>query len=100
MSLAEDTSDPSLDRQTTETADAADQVAENVAEMADRTKAHMNAGLKELQRTADEVGTEMARTVSTAAEDGRRFVRENPGMALAGAVGLGVLVGLALRPRN
>ena len=34
------------------------------------------------------------------AETSRTFVRENPGVALAGALGVGVIVGLALRGRD
>lgn len=34
------------------------------------------------------------------AETGTKFVRENPGAAVAGAIGVGILVGLALRGRD
>lgn len=34
------------------------------------------------------------------AETGTQFVRKNPGAAIAGAVGLGILVGLVLRGRD
>ena len=33
-------------------------------------------------------------------ETGTQFVRENPGAAVAGALGVGILVGLALRGRD
>ncbi|MEL6644826.1 MAG: hypothetical protein AAFQ79_12910 [Pseudomonadota bacterium] len=38
--------------------------------------------------------------VTNTVNEGARFVRENPGVALAGAVGVGVLIGLALRGRD
>ncbi|MEL6518311.1 MAG: hypothetical protein AAFQ39_11375 [Pseudomonadota bacterium] len=44
------------------------------------------------ERTAD--------TVSKTMDESARFVRENPGVALAGALGVGVLIGLALRGRD
>lgn len=104
MSFAEYKSDTTPVHQTSETApsgaDVAERVTEQVAEMADQTKARVDAGLEDLQRAADEISAEVSRTVTTATDDGRRFVRENPGVALAGAVGLGVLVGLALRSRS
>ncbi len=31
------------------------------------------------------------------AEDGRRFVRQNPGLSMAAAVGVGMLIGLAVK---
>jgi ElaB/YqjD/DUF883 family membrane-anchored ribosome-binding protein len=34
------------------------------------------------------------------AESGTKFVRENPGTAIVGALGVGILVGLALRGRD
>ena len=33
-------------------------------------------------------------------ESGSRFVRENPGLAVAGAIGVGVLIGLMVRNRD
>ncbi|MEO1155494.1 MAG: hypothetical protein AAFV31_14290 [Pseudomonadota bacterium] len=39
-------------------------------------------------------------TVTRSMDEGARFVRENPGAALAGALGVGVLIGLALRGRD
>lgn len=77
-----------------------DKASETFSEMAERSKAQMDANLQDLQRMTDDLGAEVSRAVTTAAEEGTRFVREHPGAALAGAVGLGVLVGLALRPRS
>lgn len=34
------------------------------------------------------------------AHSGKQFVRENPGTAIAGAIGVGILLGLALRGRD
>jgi ElaB/YqjD/DUF883 family membrane-anchored ribosome-binding protein len=48
-------------------------------------------------------GAEMREQASETARDataqGARFVRENPGLALAGALGLGLIIGLSVRGR-
>lgn len=44
------------------------------------------------ERAQDEIGK--------LTESGTKFVRENPGAAIAGALGIGILVGLALRGRD
>lgn len=46
---------------------------------------------------AKEQASEELRKVT---ESGTKFVRENPGTAIVGAVGVGILVGLALRGRD
>ncbi len=48
-----------------------------------------------------ELATEQAsEELRKVAETGTKFVRENPGTAIVGAVGVGILVGLALRGRD
>ena len=48
-----------------------------------------------------EKGVETAReTTAQLTESGSRFVRENPGLAVAGAIGVGVLIGLMVRNRD
>ena len=44
-------------------------------------------------------GQQVAETAQGAAEQGTKFVKDNPGLALAGALGVGVLLGMALRER-
>lgn len=54
----------------------------------------------DLSRRAQETHQSVDRAVRTASDEGARFVRENPGVALAGALGLGVIIGLAMRGRG
>ncbi|WP_424966794.1 hypothetical protein [Dinoroseobacter sp. S375] len=102
MSFAEYNTDATPESATPETKaqEIRAEAAEQISEMTERTKAQVDAGLQDLQRMSDELSTEVSRAVTSATEEGTRFVREHPGAALAGAVGLGVLVGLALRPRS
>ena len=56
--------------------------------------------IADLQDTAQEISDQLAKSVEGATDQGMKFVRENPGVALAGAVGLGVLLGLAMSNRR
>lgn len=47
----------------------------------------------------DEFTKEAGKEVRKATDQATTFVKDNPGMALLGAVGVGVLVGLAIRSR-
>ena len=67
---------------------AAENAEAKLAEAARTVQEEMDAALAR--------GSEEVKRVS---ENTGRFVRENPGLALAGAAGLGLLVGLALRNR-
>lgn len=49
---------------------------------------------------AKQVTEQAGDEVRKLADSGTKFVRENPGMAVAGAVGVGLLLGLALRSRD
>lgn len=60
----------------------------------------VDESLRELQRATEALSAEVSKSVRSTTEQGTTFVRENPGMALAGAVGVGVLVGFALRGRT
>ncbi|KIC30601.1 hypothetical protein [Leisingera sp. ANG-M6] len=63
-------------------------VKEQAAETVQQAQEQIGAGLQyssgELQRVASQ---------------GRAFVKENPGLAIAGALGAGVLLGLAMHSR-
>ena len=56
--------------------------------------------LSDAHERATEVAEDLSRTAKASVDEGTRFVRENPGIALAGALGLGVLIGLSLRGRG
>ena len=51
------------------------------------------------QARANAAAEDLSRVARTSLDDGTRFVKENPGIALAGALGLGVLIGLGMRGR-
>lgn len=70
----------------------ASRVMEEAKSAFDESIADARASLEEI---ADEAQSQARRL----GEQTPKFVRDNPGVALAGAVGLGVLVGLALRSR-
>lgn len=59
----------------------------------------VSARVGEAQEAADAARREVGEVARRTSDEGARFVRENPGLALAGAVGFGVLIGLALRGR-
>lgn len=66
----------------------ADRAKEQAAQAVQTAQEHLDAGMKyssgELQRFADQT---------------QDFVKKNPGLALAGALGAGILLGLAMRRR-
>lgn len=59
----------------------------------------IGARARDMQSRGSDAQRELSDQVSRATEEGTRFVRENPGLALAGAVGIGVLIGLSMRSR-
>lgn len=66
-----------------------EQAAEAIKENADKVQAAASDAAKQVSAHAEAL-TKSSMT----------FVKENPGTALAGAVGLGVLLGLALNRRS
>jgi len=48
----------------------------------------------------DRASKTLEKGVETARETTAHFVRENPGLAVAGAIGVGVLIGLMVRNRD
>lgn len=51
------------------------------------------------QHATQAAGQQVAEAAQSATEQGTKFVRDNPGLALAGALGVGVLIGMAMRER-
>lgn len=64
-------------------------------DVTERVEETLNAAQDNVMQAADQV-TEEFHKIS---ESSKQFVRENPGAAVAGALGVGVLLGLALRGR-
>lgn len=52
------------------------------------------------QETAKQVADQATDEFRKMSESGTKFVRDNPGVAVAGALGVGILVGLVLRGRD
>ena len=80
---------------------------EKVSAIKDRAAKTVEKGVEAAQDTFEqaafqaELATEQAgEELRKMTESGTKFVRENPGTAVIGAVGLGILVGLALRGRD
>lgn len=74
-------------------------VGQRVASAAEDAKEALTEGASQTQDAMLSVQSKAQEVGRTATQKGTAFVQENPGMALAGAVGLGVLLGLAIRPR-
>lgn len=70
-------------------------VGDRAREMGDRAREQAQVGRDTVQQATQKI----SETAATATEQGTAFVRENPGLALAGALGVGVLIGLAMRER-
>jgi ElaB/YqjD/DUF883 family membrane-anchored ribosome-binding protein len=94
--MAQSTAQKARDTATKAKADAA-KAKESLTE---RVKTQVEDGLETtqhaVQRAADQAGAELRKATQTSST----FVRENPGLAMAGALGMGVLIGLALRSRD
>lgn len=72
----------------------------SAAAMKERASKAIEDGIETAQETAQQVTQQASDEIRKLTETGTKFVRENPGAAIAGAVGVGVLVGLALRNRD
>lgn len=67
--------------------------------MMDDAKTMLNDGLADASQAAEALSRDAQREIQKVADGSAQFVRENPGVALVGALGVGVLVGLALRAK-
>lgn len=63
------------------------------AAMREQVETHM----RDAREAVDDTAKQVSEAVDRHTKDGVRFVRENPGMAIAGAVGAGIVLGLLLR---
>ncbi|SHH02276.1 hypothetical protein [Cognatishimia maritima] len=68
--------------------------------MAAQVKDQAAETFKSAQEQLDQGIARSNEEIQRLAKEGREFVAKNPGVALAGAVGLGLIVGLAMRKRG
>lgn len=73
---------------------------ENAAGLTAQATDAIEKGVTAAQETATQVAEQAGDEFRKVSDASIKFVRENPGAAIAGAVGVGVLVGLALRGRD
>ncbi|WP_264212519.1 hypothetical protein [Leisingera thetidis] len=69
--------------------DAAQMTAEKIAEAGTQVRVAAAARAQDAVQSLDGLAT-----------DSRRFVQKNPGLSLAAALGVGMLIGLAVRHRS
>ncbi|MCF6445872.1 hypothetical protein [Nereida sp. MMG025] len=74
--------------------------APDAAAFADKVQDDLDAGIAEVRQTAQAALDQSSEQVARAAQQSSKFVRDNPALAVAGAVGVGLLIGLALRGRS
>lgn len=85
--------------QTAKKSGPARKTADSASAMADRVKTQVGEGLTQSQDVLQDVATQATDEMRKVSDESARFVRENPGIAVAGAVGVGVLIGMALRAK-
>lgn len=74
--------------------------ADLAVQMTERATEAVKENVDHVQAAAADVAKRASKEAETLVKSGSKFVKENPGMALAGAAGLGVLLGLALNRRS
>lgn len=84
---------------TIENKDRSESAKKSAEAFAETAKATVQDGIEHAQNTMDRVSTQAQDEFRKVSDQTTSFVRENPGVAIAGAVGVGVLIGLAIRPR-
>lgn len=67
--------------------------------MADAARDQFDKTQAQVRETADLARRQVNETAQRASHESAQFVRDNPAMALFGAVAFGVLIGVALRGR-
>lgn len=72
---------------------------EDVIAQAEELMKPMKETLSEVQRNLGDVSEKVEAEIKEAGEQASNFVRENPGLAIAGALGIGILAGIALNRR-
>lgn len=70
------------------------------AGLRDKVREQVDARMKDAANATEDARKKVGAHVSRANQESVRFVKENPALALAGAVGVGILIGLAVRGRG
>ncbi|MEL7211341.1 MAG: hypothetical protein AAGK92_01690 [Pseudomonadota bacterium] len=70
------------------------------APLKDRATDAVEQSIETAQKTVSKATEQATDEIHKLTEAGTKFVRDNPGAAIAGALGVGILVGLALRGRD
>ncbi|SFS21232.1 hypothetical protein [Yoonia litorea] len=73
-----------------------ERVQETVEKGVEAVKGSAAAAQDTVGQATEQAGEELRKLTDA----GTKFVRENPGAAIAGAVGVGILLGIALRNRD
>jgi ElaB/YqjD/DUF883 family membrane-anchored ribosome-binding protein len=73
------------------------EMAARIDEVAKEAKSALEDGVTATRDTLKKARDEAQKQPTHTSEKGAAFVRENPGLAMVGALGAGVLLGLALR---
>lgn len=76
------------------------EIGDEASSKGERVRASVAQGMADAQDAAADKARDVERAIQTSMDSGMNFVRENPGIALAGAVGFGVLIGLGLGTRR
>lgn len=74
--------------------------ADFAAQMTERATEAVKDNAEHVQAAASEAAKRATKEAETLVKSGASFVQKNPGVALAGAVGIGVILGLALNRRS
>ena len=72
----------------------------SAAALKERAVDAVEHGLDVGKETFEQATEQATQEIRKLTETSSKFVRENPGAAVAGALGVGILVGLALRGRD
>ncbi|WP_209834286.1 DUF883 family protein [Ruegeria sp. HKCCE3926] len=73
------------------------EMAARIEEVAKEAKSALEDGVTATRDTLKTARDEAQKQLTQTSEKSAAFVRENPGLAMVGALGVGVLLGLALR---
>lgn len=84
---------------TAETTERSDSVKKSAEEFVEKANESINEGLGQAHETIERASAQAQKELQKVSDQATSFVRENPGMAIAGAVGVGLLIGLAMRSR-
>lgn len=68
--------------------------------IAEAVREQFESSREQARDAAEAARHEVADTARRASDQSAQFVRDNPALAMTGAVGLGILLGLALKGRS